>query len=169
MSRLVDNMIAFRILSMLVKPFKETEAFRLGIIDDKGKNLKKSYQLTSDERDAYTYLHRLAFNLKKILLKLPGGDSKLKNLVAALYLVKEYHETNNRSMSLMEDRFNKILEAVENNVYLVEEEIQVKKFFEEAPANNTAGASVTEPKIGKKDISKYQVMARRKKPINVPA
>ena len=48
MSRLVDNMIAFRILSMLVKPFKETEAFRLGIIDDKGKNLKKSYQLTSD-------------------------------------------------------------------------------------------------------------------------
>jgi hypothetical protein len=67
----------------------------------------------------------------------------------------------------MEDRYLQILDVVNNNVYLVEEEIQVKKFFEEAPANNTAGASVSEPKIGKKDIKKYQVMARRKTPINV--
>jgi hypothetical protein len=167
MSRLIDNMLAFRILSMLVKPFDETDAFRFGIIDAKGKNLKKSYELSGEERDAYTYLHRLVFNLKKILMKLPGGDSKLKNLVAALYLVKEFHERKERSLSLMEDRYLQILDVVNNNVYLVEEEIQVKKFFEEAPANNTAGASVSEPKIGKKDIKKYQVMARRKTPINV--
>ncbi len=81
MSRLVDNLIAYRILSMLIKPFSETSAYQLGIIDDKGKNLKKSSTLTTTkEKDAYTYLHRLVFNMKKIINRLPGGESKLKNL-----------------------------------------------------------------------------------------
>ena len=83
MSRIIDNLIAYRILSMLVTPFTDTTAFKLNIIDASGKNLKKASTLkTSEERDAYSYLHRLVFNMKKILLKLPGGDSKIKNLIA---------------------------------------------------------------------------------------
>ena len=37
MSRIVDNLVAYRILSMLVTPFDETEAYKLGIIDAHGK------------------------------------------------------------------------------------------------------------------------------------
>jgi hypothetical protein len=33
MSRIVDNLIAYRILKMLVTNFDDTEAFKLGIID----------------------------------------------------------------------------------------------------------------------------------------
>ena len=40
MSRIVDNLIAYRVLSMMVKNFEDTKAFKLGIIDAKGKNLK---------------------------------------------------------------------------------------------------------------------------------
>ena len=179
MSRIVDNLIAYRILSMLVTPFIETKAYKLGIIDAQGKNLKKTSELkTSEERDSYSYLHRLVFNMKKILGKLPGGDSKLKNLIAALWLVKEAYQSKDRTTSLMEQKFNHILDKVNEGVVLVEEEIEVRKFLavlaEEggavggAPANNTSGASVNEPKIQKKDIKKYQKLARRN-PVNVSA
>ena len=107
--------------------------------------------------------------MKKILNKLPGGENKLKSLVAALFLVKEYYQSGSRSTALMEEKFDKVLKMLENRVSLVEEEIIVTKFLkEEAPVNSTAGASVSEHVIKKKDIKKYQVMARRK-PVNVSA
>ena len=168
MSRIVDNLVAYKILSMLVTNFEDTKAYKLNIIDKDGKNLKKASTLkTSEEKDAYTYLTRLVFNMKKIINKI-GGENKLKSLVAALFLVKEQYESGNRSTALMEDKFDRVMKLLDNNCVLVEEEIVVKKFLdEEAPANSTAGAAVSEPKIQKKDIKKYQVMARRK-PVNVP-
>ena len=177
-SRFVDNLIAFRVLYMLVTPFVDTEAYKLGIIDANGKNLRKTSSLTtSEEKDAYNYLTRLVFNMKKILAKLPGGDSKLKNIIAAMFLVKEYYESGDRTTSLMEERYMRVLDKVNEGVVLVEEEIVVKRFLEYmaeegeggAPTNNTAGASVNEPKITKKNIKQYQIMNRRKKPVNVPS
>ena len=47
MGRFVDSIIAYRILRMLTTPFNETDAYRLGIIDDKGKELKKMGSLNS--------------------------------------------------------------------------------------------------------------------------
>jgi hypothetical protein len=168
MSRIVDNLVAYRILSMLVTPFEETSAYRLGIIDKTGKNLKKASSLkTTEEKDAYSYLHRLVFNMKKIINKLPGGESKLKSLIAALFLVKEYYESGSRTTSLMEERYSKIMEVLKNNVTLVEEENIVKRFLNEEGIANVTGAAVStdQPKIDKKNIKQYQLMARRK-PIN---
>lgn len=170
-SRIIDNLIAYRILYMLVTPFKDTKAYKLGIIDDKGTNLRKMSTLkTSEERDAYTYLNRLVFNMKKIIAKLPGGDSKLTNLVAALFLVKEYYVSKDRTTSLMEHRLQHVLEEVNKGVVFVEEEIELSRFLtlqEEGeggvPTNNTSGAAVDQPKIGKKNIKKYQQVARRSK------
>lgn len=172
MSRLIDNLIAYRILSMLVTPFTDTDAFKLGIIDAKGKNLRKSSSLkTSEEKDAYDYLSRLVFNMKKILMKLPGGDSKLKNIVAALFLVREYYENNEKSMSLMEDKYTRVLDKVNGGVSLVEEEIIVRQFLEEegAVVANVTGANVSTdvPAPLKKDIAKYKNIARRKKSVEV--
>jgi len=42
MSRVIDAFIAYRILKILVTPFNKTKAYKLGIIDDKGKVLIKS-------------------------------------------------------------------------------------------------------------------------------
>lgn len=167
-SRIVDNLIAYRILTMMVTNFEDTKAFKLGIIDKTGKNLKKTSTLrTSEERDSYTYLHRLVFNMKKIVNKI-GGENKLKSFVAALFLVKEYYESGSRTTSLMEEKFERIMKTLDNNVILVEEEILVKKFFSEDAVANVTGAAVStdEPKIDKKNIKKYQIMAKRK-PVNV--
>ena len=69
MSSLVDTYITFRIIKTLVKPWKEQEAFKLGIIDEDGKVLRKHKTLkTSEEKDAYTVLIRFIFNLKRLSL-----------------------------------------------------------------------------------------------------
>jgi hypothetical protein len=174
MSRIVDNLIAYKVLKMLVTNFTDTEAFKLGIIDAKGKNLRKANTLkTSEEKDAYTFLNRLVFNMKKIINKLPGGENKTKSLVAALWLVKETYESGSRSTAMMQEKFDKLITMLDNRVSLVEEELLVKKFLSEegdAGAMNVTGAAVStdEPKIDKKNIKKFQLMAKRK-PVNVSA
>jgi hypothetical protein len=175
MSQIVDNLVAYKILTMLVKPFKETQAFKLGIIDDKGTNLKKSGSLrTSEEKDSYTYLHRLVFNMKKIINKIPGGESNLKSLVAALFLVREYYDNKDRTTSLMESKYLSVLEKINAGVTLAEEEIAVKKFVksmeEDAPVNNVGGGAIAQldqPLIDKKKIKKYKTVVRRSKPVGV--
>ena len=183
MSRIVDNVIAYRILTMLVRPFVETDAYRLGIIDSKGKNLIKPSELNSDQKDAYTVLHRLVFNMKKIINRLPGGENKLKSIVSALFLIKEYYETNNRSTSLMEERFHKLMGM---DVILAEETLAVEQFIKKieedggagvagagaggatvaAPTNVTGSMVSTDiPVPKKKDIDKYKRMNKSSGPL----
>lgn len=174
MSRIVDNLIAYRVLSMLVQNFEDSKAFKLGIIDKTGKNLKKANTLRStEEKNAYTFLNRLVFNMKKIINKLPGGESNTKSLVAALFLVKETYESGTRSTAMMQEKFDKLMIMLDNRVSLVEEELLVNKFLTEdgvVSSMTVTGAAVStdEPKIDKKNIKKYQVMSRRK-PVNVSA
>ena len=177
MSRIVDNLIAMKIVKMITQNFEDTEAFKLGIIDHNGNNIRKTSTLTTaQERDAYTYLNRLVFNMKKILNRLPGGENRMKSLVGALWLVKEYYESGNRTTSLMEERYKHIMRIIESDVVLAEEELIVSKVLAEdgmgagaiggSPTNNTGGpVSVQEPKIEKKNIKKYQIMARRGSPV----
>jgi hypothetical protein len=163
---------------MLVTNFEDTAAYKLGIIDKKGKNIRKANTLqTSQERDAYTYLNRLVFNMKKIINKIPSGESKMKSLVAALWLVKEQYQSGSRSTALMQEKFDNIMKLLDNRVSLVEEEIIVKKFLDEDGIANVTGAAVStnEPKIGPKEIKKYKAgqastiagMIRRPKPVGV--
>ena len=42
MGRVIDALVAYRVLKIFVTPFKRTKAYKLGIIDDKGKVLIKS-------------------------------------------------------------------------------------------------------------------------------
>jgi|TARA_B100001123_G_C15287336_1_gene1016101 hypothetical protein len=86
-SRAVDLLIAYRVIKLLVTPFKNSPAFRAGIIDDKGKVLKP-YRLlkTSKEKSSYTMLHRFVFNMKRILGKV-GLGSKLGSFAVALGLL----------------------------------------------------------------------------------
>lgn len=172
MSQLIDNAIALKVLHMLVTNFTDTAAFKLGIIDAKGKNLIKSSQFkTQEQRDAYDYLTRLVFNLKKLINKF-GGESRLKSIAAALWLIQENVRVGKRSTIHLEEQFKHLMES---NVHLVEEEILVGRFLKEdgdgggglaggnmtnpggPPTNNTSGnVSTQEPKIYKKDVKKYQ-------------
>jgi hypothetical protein len=160
MGRTVDNLIALKILKMLVTQFVDTDAYKLGIIDATGKNIRKANSLqTAKEKDAYSYLTRLVFNIKKIINRLPGGENNIKSLVAALWLIKEQYQSNNKlTNSLLEEKFADLMKLMDNRVSLVEEEIIVKKFLKEDAVANVTGAAVStnEPKIHSKDIKKYK-------------
>ena len=56
----------YQFLKKLVTPFEKTKAFELGIIDEKGKILKRRRDLkTKDEKEAYTLSDTLIWNIKK--------------------------------------------------------------------------------------------------------
>lgn len=169
MARIVDNLIAYRIVKMLATPFDETSAFEQGIVDAKGKVLKKASQLrTTKEKEAYTFLHRLVFNMKRIINRLPGGENRLKNVVAALYLIKEEYESG-RVNPKIEQRFKHLNHLIDEGYLLVEEEIQVKKYLEdgieeEGIANVTgSGVSTDIPVVKKK--RKDKAIAKRAVPV----
>lgn len=103
-SRTADLYYTFRFLKLLVTPWTEMDAYKLGIIDDNGTVLKKSAQLkTSEERTAYTLFHRLVFNIKKTLEKIPFGKSRIASYAAALYLLKENYGVSEESFRDMFD------------------------------------------------------------------
>jgi len=90
MNSSIDNLITLRILRLLTTPFNQTDAYRFGIIDKDGKELRPISQLkTAEEQDAYSYLHRLVFRLKKIINKVPLENKTFLSFAAAWALIKE--------------------------------------------------------------------------------
>jgi len=86
-----DLFYTFRFIKLLVTKWENTDAFKLGIIDAAGKPLKKVRNLkTSEEKSAYTLFHRLVYNIKRIVNKVPlVGRTSLASWAAALWLIKE--------------------------------------------------------------------------------
>ena len=96
MSRAIDLFVTYRFLKLLVTPWKKQEAYKLGIIDANGKNLIKSSKFEKEEqRAAFTLLHRLVFNLKRIMMKIPFVRSQLGTYATALFLLKEHYKIEN--------------------------------------------------------------------------
>ena len=96
MGRVIDALIAYRVLKLLVTPFNRTKAFKLGIIDDKGKVLIKSKDLPNSgpQREAYTLLIRFVFNLKRLLSKVGIRGPLTTSAAAALAFFKEENGQN---------------------------------------------------------------------------
>ena len=96
MGRVIDALIAYRVLKLLVTPFNRTKAFKLGIIDDKGKVLIKSKDLPNSgpKREAYTLLIRFVFNLKRLLSKVGIRGPLGTSAAAALAFFKEENGSN---------------------------------------------------------------------------
>ena len=95
MSRVIDALVAYRVLKLLVTPFNKTKAYALGIIDEKGKVLKKSKDIKDPkERNAYTLLIRFVFNLKRMLAKVGIRGPLGSAAAAAIAFFKEEHGEN---------------------------------------------------------------------------
>lgn len=91
LKRAGDLVYTFRFLKLLVTNFEDTEAYKLGLIDAKGKRIRKSE--SPEDKDAYTPFHRLVFNIKKLI---PGG--KIGSYASALYLIKEQFSISQRTI-----------------------------------------------------------------------
>ena len=118
MGRAIDLFVTYRFIKLLVTPFDKTPAFKLGIIDKDGNRLKEKTvargmqptQLnTIEEKSAYTILHTLVFNIKKIFAKVPGLRTKLGTYAAALFLLKDTFKESVDDPDVFEKEFMKYL------------------------------------------------------------
>ena len=91
-----DTVYTLRFLRLLTTPWEETNAFKDGLIDDQGNKLRKPF--TEKEKSHYNMFHRLVFNIKKLINKVPGGKSKIASYASALYLIKEKLNLSDKSL-----------------------------------------------------------------------
>ena len=123
MGSAIDLFVTYRFLKLLTTPFEKTDAFKLGIIDKDGnrvklpKSTKPAVELATTElKNAYTILHKLVFNIKKIFAKVPGLRTKVGTYAAALFLLKDTFKEHIEDPDMFEKEFIKFLK--ENNVEL---------------------------------------------------
>tara|TARA_B110000438_G_scaffold256820_1_gene264523 strand:+ start:2015 stop:2626 length:612 start_codon:yes stop_codon:yes gene_type:complete len=116
MGRAIDLFVTYRFIKLLVTPFEKTDAYRLGIIDADGKRIlepgttnKPTTLRTIEEKSAYTVLHKLVFNIKKIFEKVPGLRTKLGTYAAALFLLKDTFKESVDDPDVFEKEFMKYL------------------------------------------------------------
>jgi len=101
----VNLFVALKFVKLLATPWKDWEAFKLGLIDNSGNKIKKAE--TSEEKSAMSIFHILTKNVKRLLEKIPFGKSKLATYATALYLIRE--EYGDDSYRAIEDEFIKYL------------------------------------------------------------
>ena len=94
----VDTVIVFRILKMMTRKWEEMDAYKFGLIDDNGKRIKSKKPKTSEEKSSFTLLHRLVFNLKRVLELLPFGRTRLASYAASLALLKEHFNIDGEAL-----------------------------------------------------------------------
>ena len=129
MGRAIDLFVTYRFLRLLTTPFKDTDAYKLGIIDEKGnrimlpkpktgvKILKPQVELvTSEQKNSYTILHKLVFNIKKLFAKVPGLRTKVGTYAASLFLLKDTFKEHVEDPDMFEKQFMKYLK--ENDIEL---------------------------------------------------
>jgi hypothetical protein len=120
MGRAIDLFVTYRFIKLLVTPFKDTDAFKLGIIDENGNRImpppkggvrqtRPAKLVTSEEKAAYTVLHKLVFNIKKLFGKVPGLRTKLGTYAAALFLLKDTFKESVDDPDVFEREFMKYL------------------------------------------------------------
>jgi len=136
-SKFGDLLLAYNFIKRLITPFDETDAFKLGIIDERGKKIKDPK--TKEEELSFSTFNKLIFNIKKIIERLPGGKSKLASYGAALFLIKEHANPKEEYTD------EEIMQALEENMdYLAKHDPKTfKNLFEDAPATSTAGVAGT--------------------------
>jgi hypothetical protein len=105
-----DLVYTIRFLKMLVTPFEKMGAFEAGIIDKDGNKLVNkgsSWFNTVANREAYskhyTSFIRLVINLKKLMAKLPGGQSIVARYGAALLLIKEHGNLSDKQINMIHE------------------------------------------------------------------
>jgi len=162
LSTVADSIYTYRFLKLLVTPFEKTEAYKLGLIDEKGKRTDKPVS-TSEERNAFNLFHRLVFNIKKFIGMLPGGQMRppLTSYAAALVLLKENYGVDTNlvlsEMNLPEDMEGEISSLVEQ--YSEDENPKKKKKKKPVEEFGTTTADVALPPAH----MKFKAFVRRKK------
>jgi len=167
----VDLFLVFNFIKRLVTPFTKWEAYNEGIIDEKGNILiKRKDFVKNSQKSAFGIFDQMILNLKKLLGKLPGGQTKLASYASALWLIREQQRieaTNYLTEESVEEDLEIALERFlyENETLIAE---AAKREIDEEPANAVGGGNIAglgigpdgEPGVSKKNQKKHKKRIR---------
>ena len=163
----VDLFLVYQFIKKLVTPFNKWPAYKLGIIDAKGNIVIRRKDFTKREQGkAFGVFDQLVGNVKKLLAKLPGGQTRLASYAAALWLVKEQNaiDINNALFEHSNDEYfveKFMLEAEERFINEWAEILEAtdKEEMTSVGSGAIAGLGVGaqgEPGVSKKAQKKYK-------------
>jgi hypothetical protein len=168
---IVDLFLVYQFIKRLVTPFDKWEAYKLGIIDAKGNILIKRKDFSKNEQQkAFGNFDQMILNIKKLLSKLPGGQTKLASYAAALWLIREQQRidaTNYITEESMQEDFDiAITRFLEENESIIAE--AAKREMEEEPTNSVGSGAIAglgvgpdgEPGVSKKNMKKHKKRIR---------
>lgn len=143
--RLVDLFVVYQLIKKLTTPFEKTDAFKLGIINAKGRVLRPIASLkTNQEKDAWSWLDILCNNVKRVLAKIPGATSQLFTYAAALYLLREPVDKLKEAANWTEGQLTEQLLGPSGDKYLSE----AMYLREDAPANAVGSGAIAGAGVG---------------------
>ena len=120
---LVDTYLAYKFIKMLATRWNKTDAYKLGIIDGKGVRIrtKEADEAAKKAGSKYTNIHKVIFNIKRLISKVPGGKSRIGGAAAAIWLLKE----ESKHMGVKDENLieNVFLDYLKNNGYEIENDI----------------------------------------------
>jgi len=167
----IDPVFFYRILKLLSTPIRESKAYRLGIINEKGKQIK--IPRSEEEKDSFSLLNRLVFRLQALISRYSSGtniDSELRKIATSTYLIKECIEGDVEPLNL-EIIFRKAIDVIseedlaEFKEFMKENLVPYSVYAEEVAANNsmaTGGIERPETKLmgSKKKKEKKKIKTR---------
>jgi|TARA_B110000503_G_scaffold108253_1_gene161872 hypothetical protein len=168
---IVDLFLVYSFIKRLVTPFEKWEAYKEGIIDDQGNILIKRKEFTLNrQKKAFGNFDQMILNLKKLLGKLPGGQTKLASYASALWLIREQQRidaTNYLTEESLEEDFELALERFYNENKAVIAEAAKRELGEE-PTNSAGGGAIAgigvgpdgEPGVSKNTMKKHKKRVR---------
>jgi hypothetical protein len=169
---IVDLFLVYQFIKRLATPFEKWPAYEQGIIDKEGNVLKKSKELrTVKEREAWGKFDLMILRLKRLLGKLPGGQTRLASYAAALWLIKENEHvdgeliTEEELTESLQSYMTFVSENAEQDIDALFEEVMSAAPVNSAGSGNIAGIGVGpdgEPGLTPKQMKRYK---KKNKPL----
>lgn len=169
----VDLFLVFNFIKRLVTPFNKWAAYKEGIIDIKGNVILRRRDFTTKAQSkAFGVFDQLILNIKKLLAKLPGGQTRLASYAAALWLIKEQKNLEDNQMlseSINDYLVEEFMEAAESRFML--EWADIEEAAKKEEENTVGGGAIAglgvgaqgEPGVSKKAQKKHTTTLKRKK------
>lgn len=152
-SAFLDNLFAIKFATLLSKPYTQWDAFKSGVIDERGNILVQRGQRNRDQRKSFNQFHRLVWNIKRLVSRAAPG--RIASTVAAAKLLMESCPSN--------DDFIAALDVLETHVFseedVTQDELNLyfenrRKMLEDAPVTNTTGIANPDILLFKKPLNR---------------
>lgn len=105
----IDSAYAYRFIRLMQKNFSEWDAFKTGIIDDKGNVIKRPK--TDEEKSSYTPFHGAVRALKKMVATVPGATT-WAGITSSISAIGSRFGLTEAEVQLMQEQYQPLFEEM---------------------------------------------------------